>query len=107
MSLITSGHFYLGESGHYYLALTDEYIHQGTSIKVSGKDANEVLPGVHRVAALVKRWMMGTHQGSFEEDHSQAYLDEFAFRFNRRKTAHRGMLFYRSIFQFRYEPEAN
>jgi len=80
-------------------ATKDEYIHQGTSIKVSGKDANEVLPGVHRVAALVKRWMMGTHQGSFEEDHLQAYLDEFAFRFNRRKSAHRGMLFYRLIEQ--------
>lgn len=42
---------------------------------------------------------MGTHQGSFEEDHLQAYLDEFAFRFNRRKSAHRGMLFFRLIEQ--------
>ncbi len=80
-------------------AAKDEYIHQGTSIKSSGKAANEVLPGVHRVAALVKRWLMGTHQGSFEEDHLQAYLDEFAFRFNRRKSTHRGMLFYRLIEQ--------
>lgn len=80
-------------------AASGEYFHQGTSIKGSGKDANEVLPGVHRVAALVKRWLMGTHQGSFEEDHLQAYLDEFAFRFNRRKSAHRGMLFFRLIEQ--------
>ena len=58
-----------------------------------------MLPGVHRVAALVKRWLMGTHQGSFEEDHLQAYLDEFAFRFNRRKSTHRGMLFFRLIEQ--------
>ena len=80
-------------------AAKDEYIHHGTSIKGSGKDANEVLPGVHRVAALVKRWLMGTHQGSFEEEHLQAYLDEFTFRFNRRKSAHRGMLFFRLIEQ--------
>lgn len=78
----------------YPSATKDEYIHQATSIKGSGKDANEVLPGVHRVASLVKRWMMGTHQGSFEQDHLQAYLDEFTFRFNRRKSAHRGMLFF-------------
>ena len=38
-----------------------DYAHQRTSIKSSGKDAHEVLPGVHRVAALVKRWLMGTH----------------------------------------------
>jgi len=57
------------------------------------------LPGVHRVAALVKRWLIGTHQGSFEEDHLQAYLDEFSFRFNRRKSTHRGMLFFRLIEQ--------
>jgi transposase-like protein len=76
-----------------------EYSHQGTSIKGSGKKAHEVLPGVHRVAALAKRWLMGTHQGSFEEDHLQAYLDEFTFRFNRRKSTHRGMLFYRLIEQ--------
>lgn len=80
-------------------ATKDEYLHHGTSVKGSGKDANEVLPGVHRVAALVKRWLMGTHQGSFEEEHLQAYLDEFAFRFNRRKSTHRGMLFYRLIEQ--------
>jgi hypothetical protein len=42
---------------------------------------------------------MGTHQGSFEEDHLQAYLDEFTFRFNRRKSTHRGMLFFRLIEQ--------
>jgi len=98
-------HIKLGSTIHtdglpsYPGAAKDDYIHQGTSIKGSGKDANEVLPGVHRVAALVKRWLMGTHQGSFEEDHLQAYLDEFTFRFNRRKSAHRGMLFFRLIEQ--------
>ncbi len=83
----------------YPSATKDEYVYQGTSVKGSGKEVNEVLPGVHRVAALVKRWLMGTHQGSFEADHLQAYLDEFTFRFNRRKSTHRGMLFYRLIEQ--------
>ena len=86
-----------------YLGATkDEYLHHVTSAKGSGKEANEVLPGVHRVAALVKRWLMGTHQGSFEAEHLQAYLDEYAFRFNRRKSTHRGMLFYRLIEQCVY-----
>lgn len=76
-----------------------EYDHQSTSIKSSGKDAHEVLPGVHRVAALVKRWLMGTHQGSMGADHLQAYLNEFAFRFNRRGSRARGMLFYRLLQQ--------
>ncbi len=60
-------------------AAKDEYIHHGTSIKGSGKDANEVLPGVHRVAALIKRWLMGTHQGSFEEDHQRLIWMNFPF----------------------------
>ncbi|ABM39504.1 hypothetical protein Pnap_4221 (plasmid) [Polaromonas naphthalenivorans CJ2] len=62
-------------------------------------EAHEVLPGVHRVASLVKRWLLGTHQGSFSADHMQAYLDEFAFRFNRRGSRARGKLFYRLLEQ--------
>jgi hypothetical protein len=62
-------------------------------------EAHDVLPGVHRVAALVKRWLLGTHQGSFSTDHLQAYLDEFVFRFNRRESRARGMLFYRLLEQ--------
>jgi hypothetical protein len=57
----------------YSLAAGDDYVHRSTSIKGSGMDAHEVLPGVHRVAALVKRWLLGTHQGSFSADHVQAY----------------------------------
>lgn len=68
----------------YPLAAGNDYVHRSTSIKGSGMDAHEILPGVHRVASLVKRWLLGTHQGSFSADHMQAYLDEFAFRFNRR-----------------------
>jgi transposase-like protein len=83
----------------YPLAAGDDYVHRSTSIKGSGMDAHEVLPGVHRVAALAKRWLLGTHQGSFSADHLQAYLDEFAFRFNRRGSRARGMLFYRLLEQ--------
>jgi len=83
----------------YPLAAGNDYAHQSTSIKGSGMDAHEILPGVHRVAALVKRWLLGTHQGSFSADHMQAYLDEFAFRFNRRGSRARGMLFYRLLEQ--------
>jgi hypothetical protein len=53
------------------------------------------LPRVHRVISLFKRWLLGTHQGAVGHDHLDYYLDEFVFRFNRRKSASRGKLFYR------------
>ena len=49
-----------------------------------GEDPAKLLPGVHRIASLAKRWLLGTHQGSVDKAHLQAYLDEFVFRFNRR-----------------------
>ena len=54
---------------------------------------------MHRVAALVARWLLGTHQGAVKPGHLQAYLDEFAFRFNRRRSRARGMLCYRLLEQ--------
>ena len=67
---------------------------------VQGKTGNKklsvsLLPRVHRVASLFKRWLMGTHQGSVSRHHLDYYLDEFTFRFNRRASTHRGQLFYR------------
>jgi transposase-like protein len=59
------------------------------------KNASKVLPGVHRVFSLLKRWLLGTHQGAVSPKHLQAYLDEFVFRFNRRKSSHPGKLFHR------------
>ena len=56
---------------------------------------DEILPRVHRVASLLKRWLMGTHQGSVSHEYLEAYLNEFTFRFNRRKSKSRGKLFYR------------
>jgi transposase-like protein len=55
----------------------------------------EILPRVHLVTALLKRWLLGTHQGRVERKHLQAYLDEFVFRFNRRTSSSRGLLFLR------------
>lgn len=66
--------------------------------RVIGKDpaqASRLLPAVHRVISLLKRWLLGTHHGRVETKHLQAYLDEFAFRFNRRKSRHVGMIFFR------------
>ncbi len=71
------------------------YRHKVTNIKGSAKDAHEVMPRVHRVAALLKRWWLGTHQGSISPLHLEYYLDEFTFRFNRRSSGARGQLFFR------------
>lgn len=83
----------------YPSACGEEYIHQPEPIAPSGLHAHELLPGVHRVASLVERWLLGTHQGGVKPGHLQAYLDEFTFRFNRRRSRARGMLFYRLLEQ--------
>jgi len=54
-------------------------------------------PLVHRTASLLKRWLLGTHQGGVRPPHLRGYLDEFVFRFNRRNSRSRGMLFYRLV----------
>lgn len=56
-----------------------------------------LLPLVNRVAALLKRWLLGTHQGAVHVSHLDYYLDEFTFRFNRRSSRSRGKLFYRLV----------
>jgi transposase-like protein len=61
--------------------------------------SKNILPLANRVASLVKRWLLGTHQGSTEEAHLDYYLDEFTFRFNRRTSNSRGLLFYRLLSQ--------
>jgi len=63
----------------------------------SGQDASKLLPGVHKVSSLAKRWLLGTHQGSVDEAHLASYLNEFAFRFNRRRSRSRGLVFYRVL----------
>ena len=58
-----------------------------------------LLPLANRVAALLKRWLLGTHQGAVQPTHLDYYLDEFTFRFNRRTSGSRGLLFYRLLNQ--------
>lgn len=60
---------------------------------------DNLLPLVNRVVALLKRWLVGTHQGAVRSSHLEYYLDEFTFRFNRRTSRSRGMLFYRLVQQ--------
>lgn len=69
--------------------------HRITYLKGRPEAASELLPRVHLVISLLKRWLMGTHQGAVSHKHLDYYLDEFTFRFNRRKSSSRGKLFYR------------
>ncbi|EQD69695.1 hypothetical protein B1A_06739, partial [mine drainage metagenome] len=79
----------------YREAAADPYVHE--RLVVPGHQAGQQLPGVHRVASLVKRWLLGTHQGAPDVAHLPNYLNEFVFRFNRRTSRSRGMLFYRLL----------
>jgi len=85
-----------GWRGYGALALKG-YEHQ--VVRSSGTVGEELLPLVHRVASLLKRWLTGTHQGAVRPSHLDYYLDEFTFRFNRRSSRSRGKLFYRLVQQ--------
>lgn len=83
-----------GWNGYSHIESLD-YLHE-----IIRKDENigdNLLPHCHLVASLLKRWLLGTHQGAVSHDHLDYYLDEFTFRFNRRKSKHRGKLFYRLL----------
>ena len=75
------------------------YTHDRIVVRQKAEDASALLPRVHRVVSLLKRWLMGTHQGAVSHAHLDYYLDEFTFRFNRRTSASRGKLFYRLLQQ--------
>ena len=80
-----------------YSGLAKEgYVHQVTVVSRHKQSASELMPRVHRVMSLLKRWLLGTHQGAVSHKHLDYYLDEFTFRFNRRKSKSRGKLFYRA-----------
>ena len=79
------------EKYHY---VREKHVQLGSNIP-----AHVSLPGVHRVASLLKRWILGTYQGSIQPQHLDYYLDEYCFRFNRRTSRSRGLLFYRLIEQ--------
>lgn len=74
------------------------YVHdrrRQRAAKGRGEDPAKLLPGVHRVASLAKRWLLSTHQGAVDRAHLASYLNEFVFRFNRRAERNRGLLFLR------------
>src|ERR1035441_5136213 len=87
-----------GQKSQIYSSLSKQgYSHRVTNISSSGDPAHVSMPGVHRIASLLKRWLLGTHQGSVTVAHLDAYLNEFAFRFNRRHSRRRGLLFLRLL----------
>ncbi len=75
------------------------YRHEVTVLRGKRQSASKLLPRVHRVASLLKRWLLGTHQGAVSHEYLDYYLDEFTFRFNRRTSRSRGKLFYRLLQQ--------
>jgi transposase-like protein len=79
---------------HAYLALAG-YVHDRQVQRQQPAKAEHLLPRGHRVISLLKRWLLGTHQGAIAHEYLQDYLDEFTFRFNRRQSASRGKLFFR------------
>lgn len=90
------------DGGSIYGSLDDAYQHERfpiRSVMPGSIPAHVPLPGVHRVASLLKRWLLGTHQGAVKPVQLDYYLDEFVFRFNRRTSKSRGLLFYRLLEQ--------
>ena len=76
------------------------YVHERRSqraARAKGEDPGELLAAVHRVASLIKRWLLGTHQGAVGVAHLPIYMNEFVFRFNRRRSGSRGLVFYRVL----------
>jgi hypothetical protein len=82
-----------------YAGLNSAGYRRNKKVAPSKKEAAEALPHVHLVISLLKRWLRGTHQAAVTPGHLQAYLDEYAFRFNRRLSTHRGKLFHRLMQQ--------
>lgn len=75
------------------------FVHKVTLVEGDPERIRKFFPHVHLVASLLKRWLVATHQGRVEKEHLQGYLDEYAFRFNRRRSTHVGKLFYRLMEQ--------
>jgi transposase-like protein len=75
------------------------FVHEVTVLASSPNPAHVLLPGPHRISSLLKRWIIGTYQGAVSNEHLDYYLDEYTFRFNRRTSRSRGLLFYRLVNQ--------
>jgi hypothetical protein len=83
-----------GWQGYAGLEEKKGYQREITKLKNQGEEASKLMPRVHRVASLLKRWLLGKHQGGVAYYYLPYYLDEFTFRFNRRKSKSRGKLFF-------------
>ncbi|MBI4574869.1 MAG: IS1595 family transposase [Planctomycetes bacterium] len=95
---VTAGSTVVTDGWHSYESLPGQgYQHERRVIRRSSKNASGLLPHVHLVASLLKRWLTGTLQGAVSREHLDYYLDEFTFRFNRRTSRSRGLLFYRLL----------
>ena len=98
--VVEPGSTIITDAWHSYKRLPEHgYAHVAHNVSRSGKQAHELLPVVHRVASLVKRWLLGTHQGAVRPTHLDFYLAEWSFRFNRRRSGHRGLLFHNLVKQ--------
>ena len=75
------------------------YQHQVTVLRGHAQPPAQLMPHVHQVVSLLKRWLLGTHHGAVTHEHLDYYLDEFTFRFNRRRSRSRGKLFFRLVQQ--------
>ena len=83
--VVESGSEILTDGWSGYNSLSDHsYTHSRTVLSEIGDPAHVAMPGVHRIAALLKRWLLGIHQGAVSGKHLDYYLDEYTFRFNRR-----------------------
>lgn len=83
--------------GGYETLAAGGYRHQ--VVRASAVVGKNLLPRANRVASLLQRWLLGTHQGAVAHSHLDYYLDEFTLRFNRRRSRSRGLLFVRLVEQ--------
>lgn len=88
-----------GETSYPAITRRLQIRHGAVNLVASKRPAHEALPGVHQVASLLKRWLAGTMHDGQSDTHLAYYLDEFTFRFNRRASRSRGLLWYRLVQQ--------
>jgi transposase-like protein len=94
---VESGSTVITDGWGSYVSIREKGYQHTVPKKFEVADEKNLLPHVHMIISLLKRWLLGTHQGAVQGIHLQAYLDEYVFRFNRRKAAKRGLLFYRLL----------
>lgn len=94
---ITAGSTIISDAWKGYPPAMDGYTHEPVNVSASHGPAHESLPAIHHIFSLFKRLLEGTYQGGGSREHLQEYLDEYVFRFNRRHTRNRGLVFMRLL----------